>query len=306
MNFIRLVLSKTYVVGLLLTSNIYAKDHNLGQSSIIHTQTLELASTQGKHVYSLHIHLPKDYNYSKSDYPIVILSDADFSFPLISGVSTLMGARDTLPFIAVAISYSKGDSAQLSRTRDYTPTYAPNERGAHSLEAQKYSGQASAYMDYIEKDVLPYLLKHYRIDLTNKIYAGHSFGGLLGLSILFERPELFDQYIIGSPSLWYDNAAIFNLEKNYAKNNKDLAANVLMYIGANENKNRHKNMVDDVYKLHSTLLARAYPSLELQSFELQGASHFSAFPFLLVDALPRVLKKARKASIETLAVKEIH
>ena len=86
------------------------------------------------------------------------------------------------------------------RTRDYTPSYSPNEPNGHSSESRKVSGHAKEYTAFLADQVIPLLQKHYRIDAGNKIFVGHSFGGLLGSYILVNRPEVFDHYIIGSPS----------------------------------------------------------------------------------------------------------
>ena len=37
---------------------------------------------------------------------------------------------------------------------------------------------------------------------------GQSLGGLLGTEVLFTRPDLFDDYILVSPSLWWNNGAL--------------------------------------------------------------------------------------------------
>ncbi|WP_096087654.1 alpha/beta hydrolase [Agaribacterium haliotis] len=274
-----------------LTKAAQPKLEKAGAVELTHSQSLSITSSDTGLEYDLLVRFPADYSTSTRNYPLVLLSDSDFSFPAVTAVSALMGGRDIESFIAVAVSYSKGHSAQLSRTRDYTPTYAPDESGAHSLEAQKHSGRAKAYMNFIEKDVFPALEQLYRVDTKKRIYVGHSFGALLGTAMLFERPQLFTSYILGSPSLWYDNRAIFAIEDSYAQTHKDLDAQVLMYIGSQENKNKHKNMVEDLYRFHQTLKQRSYPSLEIDSFEIQGASHFSTFSLMLVDALSRTLVK---------------
>ncbi len=36
------------------------------------------------------------------------------------------------------------------------------------------------------------------------LFLGHSYGALLGTQILFTEPGMFNGYVLGSPSLWYD------------------------------------------------------------------------------------------------------
>ena len=49
----------------------------------------------------------------------------------------------------------------------------------------------------------------YRITNTKTI-IGQSLGGLLTTEILFKQPELFDNYVIVSPSLWWDNGSLLD------------------------------------------------------------------------------------------------
>jgi predicted alpha/beta superfamily hydrolase len=281
---------KNFVVAFLLLSSL-KQAVTASEYRIKGTETLEIRSEINQQEYELYIKLPRSYSKSEKSYPVAIINDAGFSFPIASGVVGLMGGRDIEDLILVGISYAKGSSAQISRTRDYTPTYAPDEKGAHSLEAQRYSGKAKQYIEFIEKEVFPLIKHKYRIDEKNKIFVGHSFSGLLGAYILLVQPELFQKYIIGSPSLWYDKNAIFRLEEEYAQKNKTMKATVFMYIGSEENKNNHKNMVDDVLRYEKTLKSRQYTGLNISTHVLKGATHFSAFPILLTDALKRAVPK---------------
>ncbi len=255
------------------------------------TETLSIASTVNQQEYWLYIRLPRDYSSSKHAYPVVILQDTGFSFPIASGTVELMGGRDIEDVILVGISYAKDISPQISRTRDFTPTYAPNEKGAHSIEAQKYSGKALDYIAFMEQDVIPLVAGIYRVNENEKVFVGHSFGGLLGAYILLVKPELFDKYILGSPSLWYDKGAIFRLEEEFSKKNKSMNASVFMYIGEKESQSSRSNMVQDLLKFERILKSRNYRGLEVNAYVLDDATHYSTFTLLLPDALKKALPK---------------
>lgn len=80
-----------------------------------------------------------------------MINDTGYSIAVASGIVHLMADRDIEDVIIVGISYSKGHNPLLSRTRDYTPSYAPNEKHGHSLEVQKHSGKASQYISFFQK-----------------------------------------------------------------------------------------------------------------------------------------------------------
>ena len=52
--------------------------------------------------------------------------------------------------------------------------------------------------------------------LTNGIMLV-AINGLLGLQLLVERPELFDDYVLVSPSLWWDNSSLAAKAMAFAK-----------------------------------------------------------------------------------------
>lgn len=259
----------------------FAEELSLVTYPLSEVRTLH-ANSNGKD-YELFIQLPLSYKESKKDYPLIVVNDSRFAFPIASGAMQLMGDRVVQEAIVVGISYAKGEDFGISRTRDYTPTYSPKESSAHSDDARAVSGHAKEYVKFIEEQVIPMLKAQYRIDNTNKIFVGHSFGGLLGAYIVTNKPNLFDHYIIGSPSLWYDKKVILKMEEKYFKHNKDLKAHVMMYVDSDITGKNF--MVTDVLEFEKILLSRGYKNLRLHVEVLKNENHHSVFPALLSKGL---------------------
>ena len=255
--------------------------------------TVSIHANSNNKDYELYIQLPQSYKDTKTVYPLIIVSDSRFGFPITNGAMALMGNNVVKEAIVVGVSYAKGEDRTISRTRDYTPTYSPDEPNGHSSAARKASGHAKEYVAFLAEQVIPLLKKNYRVDSNNEIFVGHSFGGLLGAYILVNRPELFDHYIIGSPSLWYDDKVIFRMEETYAKNNKSLKTHAMIYADDNDGSLNNKNMADDVLAFEKTLRSRNYAGLNLEVEIIKGENHHSVFPGLvsrgLMAAIP--LKK---------------
>jgi len=235
--------------------------------------------------YELYIQLPAAYKNSTTSYPLIIVNDSRFAFPLASGAMQLMGGQVVKEAIVVGVSYSKGDDSTISRTRDYTPTYAPIDPNGYASAARKVSGHAKEYTAFLADQAVPFLQKTYRIDANNKVFVGHSFGGLLGSYILVNRPEIFDHYIIGSPSLGYDNRVIFSMEKKYAEKHKSLKAHAMIYVDDNDGSLTNQKMADDVLAFEKILRSRNYSGLNLQVEVIKGENHHSVFPGLLSRGL---------------------
>jgi len=276
------------VFGLLLSAVVLANiaySEELPVFSIPQSEVRTIHANSNKKDYELYIRLPSSYKNSTASYPLIIVNDAIYAFPMASGVMQLMGGQVIQEAILVGISDSKGDDRGVSRTRDYTPTFSPMEENGHSSASRLASGHAKEYVDFIADQVIPLMQKNYRIDPNNKIFVGHSFGGLLGSYILVNRPELFDHYIIGSPSLWYDNKVMFTMEKRYAKANKTLKAHAMIYADDNDGSLNNKKMADDVLAFEKALRSRNYSGLNLQVEVIKGENHHSVFPGLLSRGL---------------------
>lgn len=287
---------KKMVFGLLLSSVILtntADSEELPAFSLPNSEVRTIHANSNKKDYELYIQLPESYKNSKATYPLIIVNDSRFALPITSGAMALMGNKVVKEAIVVGVSYSKGDDRTISRTRDYTPTYSPREPNGHSSAARKVSGHAKEYTSFLADQVIPLLQNSYRVDASNKIFIGHSFGGLLGSYILVNRPEVFDHYIIGSPSLWYDNKVIFEMEKQYAKKHTSLKANVMIYVDDDDSSLNNKKMAEDVLAFEQVLRSRNYAGLSLKVEVIKDENHHSVFPGLvsrgLMAAIP--LKK---------------
>jgi predicted alpha/beta superfamily hydrolase len=197
-------------------------------------------------------------------------------------------------FILVGLSYARDDSPVASRNRDYTPT--PN--GPRNASSTVHGG-GPAYQHYLKTQALPFIEGRFRADPTRRVLLGHSYGGLLGARILFTEPELFSGYILGSPSFWFDRGHIRTLEAAYAREHRDLKANVFMYIGGWEvpgpdrRNTTDTDMVGDVRRMQTTLESRHYPGLTVRSVVLDDEDHLTVAPVGFTRALMAVLPAER-------------
>lgn len=254
------------------------------------TEVQSISSKILRRDYELFVSLPASYATSQKRYPVLFLTDANYGFPLVRGIGNrlVVHGNKVQEFILIGLSYSKGDDPVASRNRDYTPTDTTSGKG------KELSGQAEQYRQFIEREVFPFVAANYRADMSHKIYAGHSYGSLLGLHILLTEPQMFDQYILGSPSLWYDKKIMFDQERRYAVTHKDMPAKVLMLIGSfetvkpndrNPRYNKENDMVQDMKNFEKQLNSHRYPGLKVRSEVIQDEDHLTVFPPLITRGL---------------------
>lgn len=245
------------------------------------SSVVEITDSKTNLVYPLFIKLPKSYQ-KKPDkkYPVIYLSDAWYTFQVVSGATRYpMNIGKMEEAIIVGISYSKGSKRDSSRVRDYTPTENPKWR--------QPTGHAEQHMAFIENDVFQYIEQHYRTETNNRTFIGNSLGGLFASYVLLTKPEMFKNYIIGSPSYWYDNKVIFDLATKQAKQIKTINANVFIAIGERETKALESNyeMVDDAKAFYQKLLAWQQPKLKVKMLVIPQANHQTAFPTTAIQGL---------------------
>ena len=228
--------------------------------------------------YQVFVALPAGYaDNPDKRYPVLYVTDADYAFPLVWQMARRLNVegRKIDDFILVGLSYAKGEGGMQSRRRDYTPT----ANGPSGSPADAVHGGASAYITYLQTQVLPFVGKRYRTDETRRLLLGHSYGALLGTQVLLERPQLFSGYILGSPSYWFDK---HEMERRLAQAGKapELPVRAYMYVGEYESVQHggDADMVVDAQRMIGLLGARGGKALELKLDVLNDEDHLSVAP----------------------------
>jgi len=230
--------------------------------------------------YQLFVSLPVSYeSQPQRRYPVLFISDADYGFPLLRSIARRVGdqGRGLEDFILVGLSYAEGDSPTFSRNRDYTPSPRRDGGGSSSVY-----GEAEAYRRYLADEVLPHVARTWRADMGRKVFAGHSYGALLGAHILLGTPRMFEHYILSSPSLWYDEGLLLKRAQALAARHGELPAHVLLLAGANERPTARREEGDDIAgdlrRFEATLRAGKLRGLRIEAQLIAGEDHLSVAP----------------------------
>ena len=190
----------------------------------------------------LNIYLPQGYHPDSSlRYATVYVLDgsAHEDFPHVAGLVQFLNMYQLIPnSIVVGI-------ANVDRYRDFTSLSKEKD----DLESIPNNGGAEQFMEFIEKEVQPLIIKNYRVNEQRTI-IGQSLGGLLATEILMAKPQLFSDYIIVSPSLWWNDQRLVKSSHSYFKAHQELDINVFVSLGK-EHTVMHKvadQLVDAIKK----------------------------------------------------------
>ena len=291
-------MKKFFCACLLLAASTAALSQSAPAYVLENTEVHDVAAKELKRAYQVFVSLPVGYKTSTKRYPVVFVTDANYAFPVVRALSHRVGAqgKGLEDFILVGLSYSKGDTPEFSRRRDYTPVQpGPNTYTSDMPGRAPAFGESEGYRHFIATEVFPMIASKYRADMTRKVFAGHSYGSLLGLHILFSEPGMFSHYILGSPSLWYGQRAMFAREKAFAASHKDLPAKIFFAIGGLEAKaaGTDDDMVGDLQQFEKLLKSRRYPGLQVSTKVLTDEDHLSVAPLLLTRGLKWALPPTR-------------
>lgn len=190
---------------------------------------------------TLNIYLPEGYKTSDTlKYPVIYVLDGsiDEDFMHIVGLVQFFALQMNMPkTIVVGI-------ANIDRKRDFTfPTIDRKLKMDYPT-----TGASKKFIDFLEKEVQPYINANY--PTTNqKMLIGQSLGGLLATEILFKKPMLFTEYIIVSPSLWWDNESLLKDAKMFLGAHSKMPANVYVAVGSEgEIMEREAKMLAELLK----------------------------------------------------------
>lgn len=215
---------------------------------------------------------------SLGEAPLIVCLDGAWVAGTVRDATRIMSMSGEAPeAVVVGLSFadeSMGDYLR-NRARWFCPTewVPPEITGVKGVEAADM-GQAATYLAFIRDQVLPRIEKDYRV--SQRWLVGHSFSGLFGLRTLLTEPELFDRYLLASPSIWWDSRAILHFEEAYAAAHDDLAAQVFLSAGQGEDAlGGEFSMRANVIEMAGRLAARNYPALTLDHAILPTESHSS-------------------------------
>lgn len=220
---------------ILLTADIC-----FAQSKFVLGNTYQLSSKELNENRTLNIYTPEGYHAdSATIYPVIYLLDgsANEDFIHIAGLIQFLTMIEAMPkTILIGI-------ANVDRRRDFTfPTVIEKDKKDFPT-----SGSSEKFINFLAKEVQPFVEKSFKTNGTKTI-IGQSLGGLLATEILLKKANLFNNYIIISPSLWWNNESLLknvSLDINTQKINY---TNVYIAVGE-----EGKIMKEDAKKLAETL-----------------------------------------------------
>jgi predicted alpha/beta superfamily hydrolase len=164
------------------------------------------------------VYLPPGYRrFSRQRYSVLYLHDGQNVFDAATSFSGIEWEVDETaerlirkkliePLIIVAIANTGED-----RIHEYAPTGGVID--AKAKRKKRSRGLARQYGQFLIEELKPYIDKKYRTKREAEFtgLGGSSLGALVTLAIGILFSDAFNRLIVMSPSIWWDDFAIFRL-----------------------------------------------------------------------------------------------
>jgi len=233
------------------------------------TEQFALPSANVDQTFQIKVSLPRGYDPDAGSYPVLYVTDAETNFGGISYIVQRLVKDGLIPeILVVGVAYGTDyDTFYDLRSRDLTPRELPDLRigGRESP-----TGGADHFLAFLEHELFPAIEQRYRVKPDDRAMYGHSYGGLFGCYVFLTRPELFQRYLLLSPSLWYDDELLL---REVGARRLDLPRTTL-YLASGELESR----IDDEMSAFADSLRREnLPNLVLKAEVLDNETHRTVF-----------------------------
>lgn len=201
----------------------------------------------------INVMLPENYTQSSENFPVLYMLDGGMKedFPHIAEtVSALIKQNKIKPIILVGIENTQ-------RRRDLT--------GFTTVETDKQVapevGGSEKFRAFVKDELFSTISEKYRIS-EHKSIIGESLAGLFIIETFFTQPDMFDNYIVFDPSLWWNNQYLVNNSSSFLEKFSDRPKRLWMA----------SSDATDIFP-HTQKLARSIEELNLPQLKYQY-THF--------------------------------
>lgn len=259
-------------------------------------------------------------------YPVLYLLDGDAFFPAAVSVAQGLEMRAeenrAVPLLIVAVGYPGGKLLDLAaRAEDYTP---PSESYAATGDRlSKRFGGAEAFRRFLNEELKPEIAGRFKTHPRRQSLFGHSYGGLYGLYTLFGHTADFQDYLIASPSVWWNNRRVLDGLPAFLEGRRQAQnpVNVRLTVGEYEQKPaphlpvsherqailKRRGMVDGTRSIGARLAALpVQAAVRVQTEVYPAATHAGSAFHALSDGLRFVYERCLEDPACAPAVTKAH
>jgi uncharacterized protein len=249
------------------------------------TIRFQLESTANQCQYEIEVVLPAGAMSSETVYPVAYCMDWFILDDYLKALPELMAlGRLTEQFIFVGVTQGNttADWAKM-RTRDYTPAQPADDfsRSYMYQEAIELAGGGEEFCTFLREELIPKIEQEYPADPSQRCFVGYSLSSLLGVYILADDPLLFQNYLLGSPSLWFNDYYLAAELESVPVEQFSVIQKIYLSVGDEESW----EMLKSYDLLRTALLEKDFDDSRLKQEIIGSSGHVGAMPISLYNGL---------------------
>jgi predicted alpha/beta superfamily hydrolase len=223
-------------------------------------------------------------------FPVIYVLDANSVFgtmtEAIRAQSRFPERTGVDPAIVVGIGYDTDAPFHPSRHYDFTFPVPQSELPViEGVQSWPEQGGSAVFLGFIEGELKPIIEHDFPVDTNRQTLFGHSLGGLFVMTALFSKPYLFQKYVAGSPSIYWNERNLLEKESGFeALLTENKSIELLLTIGELENQGESldNNRTEAMATRLSSLKDK---QLSVKFKEFQDESHISVLPVLISQGI---------------------
>ena len=223
---------------------------------------------------TINVHLPSSYEAGNDSYPVIYLLDGGVheDYHHVSGLMQFLATYELMPpSILVGIANS-------DRFRDMT---FPTEL-EELLERAPQAGGSANFRRFLEEELKPYVEANFRSGDRSTL-IGQSLAGLFATEVFVETPELFDDFVIVSPSLWWDEYSLIPRIEESVRSHRETSGNLCILVG-----NEGDEMEGPAHRFAAAVAAHAPDGLKWKHIALPEENHATILHRALYRAIEAI------------------
>ncbi len=239
-------------------------------------------------------------------WPVVYCTDANENFGIVAGIVKRL-SRQQNNAIVIGIGYVGEKREGYLKQRSFDLTFPASQEWIDErlaiLKGHRFGG-ADQFLDFLIRELRPWVAENYEIDNRKQILLGHSFGGLFTLYTALTQPDAFSSYIAISPSLWWADGPATQLEEAGFERIADLQIQPRLFVAVGElEQGGLKHVVSDrpnvlnespmidLSRDFVSRLSKRNPQIAAKFVVVAGAHHGSVFIPAVAQGLGEALQK---------------
>ena len=241
-------ISRKWLLGLFLLPSLMADAESPSvpaavSAAIPMTRQIDFTAKANGRRYRLQVALPMAAP-PENGFPVIYVIDGDGYFGTWAAAVRMRAMAGELEqAVVVGIGYPEAEADMMAamkrRMNELVPTLDPM---AAKLAPDDGKSPAKAYagaddlLQVIHAEVPALVSSVTRIDTAKSTLFGHSLGGLFAVHALFQHPEYFRNYLVLSPSIWWDGRTVLRGQAHYLEQVRagKVAPRVYIVVGALE------------------------------------------------------------------------